>query len=92
LPIGVQRQGPEKTFVVEIEETSRLNHVADQGRFARLSGTDDIDDPGSPQSAYYPRGQMPGNNVHPEAASENPLLGMQKFGDLSNGKLPIGSQ
>jgi hypothetical protein len=35
---------------------------------------------------------MPGNNVHAEVASENPLLGMQKFGDLSNGKLPIAGQ
>jgi hypothetical protein len=92
LPIGVQRQGPVKTRVVEIDETGRLDHVADQSRFPRLPGTDDIDNAGSPQSAYYPRGQMPGNNVHAGAASENRLLGMEKFGDLPNGKLPIGGQ
>ena len=55
LSVGVQRQGCEKTLVVEIEEPSGLDHIADQGRFPRLPGTDDIDDAGGPQSAYHPR-------------------------------------
>jgi hypothetical protein len=60
LPLGVQRQGSKKTLVVEIEETSRLDHVADRSRFPRLPGPDNLDDAVCPHSAYYFRGQMRG--------------------------------
>jgi hypothetical protein len=48
LPVRLPRQRCEKTLVVEVKAPSRLDHVADQSRFPRLPGTDDIDNASRP--------------------------------------------